>query len=69
VAAQDEAALEAQEQVLADGLDRFEAPPAQLLGQVLDRGLRMRRFHLQLLADERLQTAGRPMNCVSFGHA
>ena len=69
VAAQHDAAVEREEEVLADGLHRLERAPVQALGDVLDGGARIRRDDLDPLADERLQAPGRARKCVSLRHA
>ena len=53
MAAQDEPALEAQEEVLADGLDAEEPPPVEALRDAGHPRARMRRLDLEPLADER----------------
>ena len=68
VTAQDEPVLEAQEEVLADGLDLHELAPVEPLGDAGQARARMRRLDLELLADEHLQVARRPMERVAFGH-
>ena len=69
VAAQDEPALEAQQQVLADRLDRLEPAAVEPLGEALRRRARMRRLDLDPLADEHLQSRGGAVQGVTFGHA
>jgi hypothetical protein len=68
VAAQDVAALEAEEEVLARRLHRFEHEAVQPLGQPLGGRARMGRLHVEPLADERLQPQRRPVERVTFGH-
>ena len=68
VAAQDDASLEAEQEVLADRLDGVEPPPVQLFGQVLQRCARVRRLDLDALADEDLQPARRAVEGVAFRH-
>ena len=68
MATQDEAALEGEQQVLADRLDGEQAPAVEPLGDPSDLGARVRRLDLDPLADERLQAAGGPVKCVAFGH-
>ena len=60
--------LEAEEQVLARGLDRFEHEPVQPLGQLLGRGARVRRLHVDLLADEHLQPQRGPVERIALRH-
>ena len=55
MAAQRHAALEAEEEVLADGVHGLEAPAVEPLGDVLHRRPRVRRLDHELLADEHLQ--------------
>ena len=68
MAPQDDAALEAQEQVLAGRLDRLETPPVEPRRKLLDRCARMRSLDLDPFADEHLQPPGRAGECVSLGH-
>ena len=68
MAAQHHSAVEAKEQVLADRLDRLEAAPVENGSELLDRGARVRRLDLQLLADEDLQSLRRTMERISFRH-
>ena len=69
VATEDEPALEAQEQVLAQRLHRLEPPSVEPLGEAPGRGLRMRRLDLHLLADQHLEPARRSVQSVPLGHA
>jgi hypothetical protein len=69
MAAKNEAALEAEEEVLPDRLHRFEPTPVEPFRQPLHRGARMRRLDLESLADKRLQPAGRTMERIPFRHA
>ena len=64
----DEAALEAEQQVLADRVDAEQAAAVELLRDPAYLGARVRRLDLELLADERLQPASRPMERISFRH-
>ena len=68
VAAEHVAALEAEQQVLAHCLDRKETAAVELLGDPADLRARVRRLHLDLLADERLEAARGAMEGVSFRH-
>src|SRR5437588_3190150 len=68
MAAQDMAALEAEEQVLARGLDGFEHEPVKPLSQPLGRGARVRRLDVDLLADEHLQSQRRPVERIPLRH-
>jgi hypothetical protein len=52
MAAQDEPAIEAQEKVLPDGLHPIQPPAIELLRKTFHRRARMRRLHLDALADE-----------------
>lgn len=68
MAAQDDAALEAKQQVLPDRVDRLEPPAVEALGEALQRGTRMRRLDLHALADEDLEPACRPVEGIALGH-
>ena len=68
VAAEHEPALEAQQQVLADRLDRLEPAPVEALGREHRGRARVRRLDRDALADERLQPARRAVERVSLGH-
>jgi hypothetical protein len=54
VGAQNDTALEAEQQVLADRLDRLEHPPVQALGDSFGPSALVRGLRLDPLADERL---------------
>ena len=69
MAAEGQSALEAQQEVLADGFDRLETPTVEPLRQPLDLGLRVRRLDLDPFADEHLQAPGCAMEGVAFRHA
>jgi hypothetical protein len=69
VAAQDDAALEAEQEVLPDRLDRLEPPPVEALRDAGEPAARMRRRDLEPLADEYLEPPRRPVERVAFGHA
>lgn len=69
MAAQDDAAFETEQQVLAGCLDRFEAPPVEPRRELLDRGARMRSLDLDALPDQHLQPPRGPSERVSFGHS
>ena len=69
VAAQRDAALEAEEEVLADRVDGLEALSVETLGDVLHGRARVRRLDGDLLPDEHLQPAGGTVERVSLGHA
>ena len=68
VAAEHEAVLEAQEQVLADGLDLQQAPTVEALRDPRHTGARVRRLDRELLPDEDLEAPGRAVEGVTFGH-
>jgi hypothetical protein len=68
VAAEDEAALEAQEEVLADCLDTFQPSPVELRRELFRRCTRVGRLDLEPLADERPQAPCGPMQRVALGH-
>ena len=68
VAAQDEPALEPQQEVLADRLDGLEPPAVEAVCDPRQRRARVRRLHSHPLADESLQTPGGAVEGVSFWH-
>jgi signal transduction histidine kinase/HAMP domain-containing protein len=68
VAAEHEVALEAEEQVLPDRLDGFEAASVKSVGEQPSARPGMRRLHLELLSDEDLQTGGGAVERVAFRH-
>jgi hypothetical protein len=68
VAAENEPAFEPQEEVLADGFDRFEAAAVEALRDSLRRCTRVRSLDLDALADERLQTSRCEPQRITFGH-
>lgn len=68
VAAQRESSFEAQEEVLADRVDPFQSPAGEPFGDAQPGGARMRRFHLEPLADENLQTPRCAVDAVALGH-
>jgi hypothetical protein len=69
MAAQDEPILEAQEQVLPDRLDTEQLPSVEPLRHPGYPRARMRRLDLDPFSDEDLESAGRAMKSVAFGHA
>ena len=69
VAAEHEPALETEEEVLPDGLDRLEQAPVETLRELLPGGPRMRRLDLDSLSGEHLEPTGRPVERVSLWHA
>ena len=68
VAAQDEAAVEAEEEVLPDRLHPLEPPAVEPLGEPLHRGARVRGLDLDSLADENLQPLRRAVERIAFRH-
>ena len=69
VAAEDEPALEREQQVLSDRLDGLEPPAVEPLCQPLNRGLRMRRLDRNALTDENLKPPSCAVKRVAFGHS
>jgi hypothetical protein len=69
VAAQDEAAVEAEQKVLPDRLHLLDSPTVQPLREPLYRRPRMRGLDLYGLADENLQPSGCPVERIASGHA
>ena len=69
VAVQHEPALEAEQEVLPDRLDRLEQPAVELLRQLLHGGTGMRRLDLQPLPDEDLQPRRGARESVALWHA
>jgi hypothetical protein len=69
MAAEDEAALEVEQQVLADRLDSLEPAAVQPFRESLDLGLRVRGLHLDTLADEDLQSTRGAVDRIALGHA
>ena len=57
-----------QQQVLADRLDRLEHATVEPLGDPLHLRTRIRRLHLEPLADQHLQPPGGAVQGVAFGH-
>ena len=68
VRAEDDAALEAQDEVLADRLDRLEPPPVEPLGDPLGLRPRVRRLDLEPLADEQLEPRRGAVERVALRH-
>ena len=68
MAPDDEAALEAEQEVLAGRLDAFEHAPVDLSGHAGQLGARVRRFDLEPLADEHLEPLRGAHERVAFGH-
>ena len=69
VAAEHEAALEAQQQVLADRFDPLEPAAVQPVGGEHRGSARVRRLDRQALTDQHLQLARSAVEGVAFGHA
>jgi len=69
VAAKHEPAVEVEQEVLADRLDRFERPAVQALCEPFRRGPRMRRLDLDLLSRQNLQPPCRTVQRIAFGHS
>ena len=62
------AALEREEQVLAEGLDALEPPSVEALGDALAGRARVGRLDLDVLSDEDLQALGGAVEGITFGH-
>ena len=69
VAADDEAALEAEQQVLPDRLDALESAAVEARGKLLYGGARMGSLDFDLLPHQYLQAARGTVKSVPFGHA
>ena len=69
MAADHEAALEVEQQVLTDRLDALEPAAVEPRGELLHGCPRMRRLDLELLPDQHLQSACGAVKGVPFGHA
>jgi hypothetical protein len=69
MASQDEAAVEVEQEVLADRFHPLEPTAVEPRGEPFHRGPRMRRLDLDALADQNLQPAGRAVERISFRHA
>jgi hypothetical protein len=69
VAADDDAAVEVQEQVLANGLDALEHPPVDGSGDSGHTAARIRALGTQALACKNLQAFGDAVERVTLGHA
>jgi hypothetical protein len=65
---QHEPTFEAQEQILPDRLDGFEAPSVEPFRDAFRRSTGMWSLDLDALADERLQPSGCAAQRVTFGH-
>ena len=68
MAAQDEIALEREQQVLAQRLDPLQPAAVDPRGDPEDGRARMRALRRHDLALEHAQPLGRPVEGVSFGH-
>jgi hypothetical protein len=68
VASQRDAAFEAEEEVLAGGLDRLEPPAVEPRRDVLHGRAWIRRLHGEPLADEHAQALRGAVDRVSLGH-
>ncbi len=68
VGAQDDPALETQEQVLAVGRHRLEDPAVDPLGDPLRLRARVRRLGRDAFADQHLQASRGTVDRVPFGH-
>ncbi len=68
VAAKDEAALEGEEQVLADRLHALEPQPVDRGRDAGEKTAWMRRFRLDDVADERLEPGRRSVKRIPLGH-
>lgn len=69
MAAEDEAALEPQQQVLPDRLDALESPPVEPVGDAGCGRPRVRGLDLERLTDQWLEPPRSAMECVAFRHA
>ena len=69
VAAQDDAVLEAEDEVLPGRLDAKQPTAVEARGELFDRCARMRRLDLDALADECLQPPRGPSQGIAFGHS
>jgi hypothetical protein len=69
VAANDDAALEAKEEMLADRLDSLQDAPVDGRGHTCREPLRMGALRVDALTDERLQKQRDATEGVAFGHA
>ncbi len=67
--AQDEAAVEVEQEVLAHRFHPLEPAAVEPRSEPFHRGARMRGLDLDALADEDLQPTGRPMQRIAFRHA
>ena len=68
VTAQDQPALEAQEEVLPVRVDGLEPPAVEVLCDAGGNGSRMQRLHLDGLADKHLEVPRGAVQGVTLGH-
>ena len=68
MAPHDEAAVEVEQEVLADRLDTFEHTPVDLPRNAGQLRARVRRLDLEPLADEHLEPLRSAHERVAFGH-
>ena len=68
VGTEHDAALEVQNEVLAERLDREQPAPVEPLGDALGLRPRVWGLHLEALADEDLQSVRGSMDRVALGH-
>ena len=66
---QEEAAVEVEQEVLADCFHPLEPTAVEPRGKPFHRSARMRRLDLDALADQNLQPTGRAVERISFRHA
>ena len=69
VAAEHEPALETEQEILPHRVDRLEPMPVQTLHQPLPARPRVRRLHLDGLADEHLETLCGAMERIALWHS
>ena len=69
MAAEHKPALEVEQEVLADGLDRLERQAVEPLRKPLGRGAGVRRLDLDLLSRQNLQPPCRAVQGIAFGHS
>jgi hypothetical protein len=69
MATKHEAALEVEQQILADGLDPLEQAAVEPLRESFDLGLRVRRLDFYPLSDEHLEAARSTVDRIALGHA
>jgi DNA-binding transcriptional MerR regulator/methylmalonyl-CoA mutase cobalamin-binding subunit len=69
MAAEHEPALEMEQEILADRLDRFQRPAVEPLRQLLRRSAGVRRLHLDPLSRQNLQPPRGAVQRIAFGHS